>query len=66
MKLPTSVLPPALVELTILRAGPCVGAPRLRVLAPVLFRRSLHTEALNTTPPPPPLHGQTRYTLPFL
>lgn len=65
MKLPTSVLPPALVELTILRAAACVGAPRLRTLRALHFRRGLHTEALNTSLPPP-LYGQARYTLPFL
>ena len=66
MKLPTSVLPPALVELTILRAAACASATHLRTLAAAHFRRSLHTEALKTTLPPPLHHGhgQTRHTLP--
>jgi len=66
MKLPTSVLPPALVELTFLRAAVCVNAARLRTLSAANFRRGLHAEAQHTAPPPPLFrhgHGQPRYTI---
>lgn len=66
MKLPTFVLPPALVELTFLRAAACVNAARLRTLSATNFRRRLHAEAQYTAPTPPLFrhgHGQPRYTL---
>ena len=60
------MLPPALVELTFLRAAACVNVARLRPLSAANFRRRLHAEAQHTVPPPPLLrhgHREPRYAM---
>ena len=73
MLLPTSVLPPALLELTFVRAAACTNAARIGALAATQCRRTLfsslvrklHSEALATAPPPAFYHpyGQNQNDL---
>ncbi|KAF8627602.1 hypothetical protein AX17_006173 [Amanita inopinata Kibby_2008] len=74
MLLPTSALPPALLELTLLRVSTSASLSRLPKLpANHIQRRTfsrlvreLHAEAAPTPPPPPPFHhvfGQNQHLL---